>query len=119
MPKVETPLIRSRMLGHLAVVEEPRRMRLRSAWKESGRKSSDAGRSPSPSLSLVGKAQAHAERQIGEASGCRHSACWHALGVLRRSGYFCISRTSIGQYVEAAKQQRVWTREARLAESDA
>ena len=35
-----------------------------------------------------------------------------------RSGYFCISRTSIGQYVEAAKQQ-VWAREARLAESDA
>ena len=61
----------------------------------------------------------HAERQIGEASGCRHSACLHALGVLRRSGDLCISRTSIGQYVEAAKQQRVWAREARLAESDA
>jgi hypothetical protein len=29
------------------------------------------------------------------------------------------SRTSNSQYVEAAKQQRVWAREARLAESDA
>jgi hypothetical protein len=29
------------------------------------------------------------------------------------------ARSSIGQYIEAAKQQRVWAREARLAESDA
>jgi catalase len=29
------------------------------------------------------------------------------------------ARASIGQYIEAAKQQRVWAREARLAESDA
>ena len=28
-------------------------------------------------------------------------------------------RGSIGQYIEAAKQQRVWDREARLSESDA
>jgi catalase len=29
------------------------------------------------------------------------------------------TRASIGQYIEAAKQQRVWDREARLSESDA
>ena len=29
------------------------------------------------------------------------------------------ARASIGQYIEAAKQQRVWDREARLSESDA
>jgi catalase len=28
-------------------------------------------------------------------------------------------RASIGQYIEAAKQQRVWAREARLSESEA
>lgn len=28
-------------------------------------------------------------------------------------------RPGVGQYIEAAKQQRVWAREARLAESDA
>ena len=28
-------------------------------------------------------------------------------------------RASVGQYIEAAKQQRVWNREARLSESDA
>ena len=28
-------------------------------------------------------------------------------------------RAGVGQYIEAAKQQRVWAREARLAESDA
>ena len=29
------------------------------------------------------------------------------------------ARSSVGQYIEAAKQQRVWDREARLSESDA
>ena len=29
------------------------------------------------------------------------------------------ARASVGQYIDAAKQQRVWAREARLAESDA
>ena len=29
------------------------------------------------------------------------------------------ARSSIGEYIEAAKQQRVWAREARLAESEA
>jgi catalase len=29
------------------------------------------------------------------------------------------ARASVGQYIEAAKQQRVWDREARLADSDA
>jgi len=29
------------------------------------------------------------------------------------------ARASVGQYIEAAKQQRVWAREARLSESDA
>jgi hypothetical protein len=29
------------------------------------------------------------------------------------------ARASIGQYIEAAKQQRVWAREARLSEGDA
>ena len=29
------------------------------------------------------------------------------------------ARASVGQYIEAAKQQRVWDREARLSESDA
>jgi catalase len=29
------------------------------------------------------------------------------------------ARASVGRYVEAAKQQRVWDREARLSESDA
>jgi hypothetical protein len=28
-------------------------------------------------------------------------------------------RPGVGQYIKAAKQQRVWAREARLAESDA
>ena len=62
MPKVETPLIRNRMLGHLAVVDEP---------------------------------------------------LAHAVEVA------IDSRTSIREYVEAAKRQRVWTCEARLAESGA
>ena len=96
MPKVKA---RSRMLGHLAVVEEPRRMRLRSAWKGSGLQPSMPALFPSPSLSLVGKGQALLSAKIGEASGCRHSAFWRALGVLPRSGDLCISRTSIGQYV--------------------
>ena len=29
------------------------------------------------------------------------------------------ARANIGQYIEAAKHQRVWDREARLSESDA
>ena len=29
------------------------------------------------------------------------------------------ARASVGQYIKAAKQQRVWDREARLSESDA
>jgi hypothetical protein len=29
------------------------------------------------------------------------------------------ARASVGQYIEATKQQRVWDREARLSESDA
>ena len=29
------------------------------------------------------------------------------------------ARASVGQYIEAAKQQRVWDREARLSDSDA
>ena len=100
------------MLGHLAVVEEPRLMRLRSAWKESGRKSSDAGRSPSPSLSLVGKGQALLSAKsgkhlaVGTALSGAPSVFFHAVAI------FASPEPAPANTSRQLSQQRVWTCDA-------
>jgi catalase len=198
--KVETPVIRSRMLGHLALVEEALAQAVESAigMEDERAEIAPVDLEPSPALSLVGKTEPTLKgRKVGALekedaelaivapkiggvalksgkhlaadlalSGApsvffdavaifasaeaikpllKNSAAidWvrDAFGHLKVIGHSSAAkplfakagivddidegvieldtRASVGHYIEAAKQQRVWDREARLSESDA
>ena len=114
------------MLGHLALVEETLAHAVETAIGMEGERAeitsyqAPVDLDPSPALSIVGKAKPMLKgRKVGVL--VTDGADGDRLETLRDADEGVIeldARASIAQYIEAAKRQRVWDREARLSGDD-